>query len=242
MGAYQREYMISRLSVLAYDPVLERFLQPDPSQQEGIFTYVYSGDDPVDYNDKSGMDPAPSGVDPTQAACGEDPTSGACMAAFAAFQDWNYAAQNAESHITDAVQQPSGGGGPIITFPGVAGAAGGTIDAATGAAVGIIPGIGVPLGTAIGAGTGVAVPAALDTWLQAQNASSGFALTGQYTLTTSSAVNQSAQGIAAQAAVDAAQTADKGRQLEGQAAQALLQAYGPNAVVNARGKPGHALE
>ena len=69
------------LTTRAYDPVLERFLQPDRSQQEGIFTYVYSGDDPVDYNDKSGMDPASDAV---QSACSDDPTSGACMAAIAA--------------------------------------------------------------------------------------------------------------------------------------------------------------
>ena len=69
------------LTTRAYDPVLERFLQPDRSQQEGIFTYVYSGDDPVDYNDKSGMDPASDAV---QSACADDPTSGACMAAIAA--------------------------------------------------------------------------------------------------------------------------------------------------------------
>jgi len=69
------------LTTRAYDPGLGRFLQPDRSQQEGIFTYVYSGDDPVDYNDKSGMDPASDAV---QSACADDPTSGACMAAIAA--------------------------------------------------------------------------------------------------------------------------------------------------------------
>ena len=43
------------LTTRSYDPALERFLQPDPSQSEGIFTYVYAGDDPVDYGDTSGM-------------------------------------------------------------------------------------------------------------------------------------------------------------------------------------------
>jgi RHS repeat-associated protein len=43
------------MSTRSYDPGLERFLQPDRSQQEGIFTYAYSGDDPVDYRDSSGM-------------------------------------------------------------------------------------------------------------------------------------------------------------------------------------------
>jgi len=76
------------LTTRAYDPVLGRFLQPDPSQQEGIFTYVYSGDDPVDYNDKSGMDPA---SDAMQSACADDPTSGACMAAIAAQRAAYYA-------------------------------------------------------------------------------------------------------------------------------------------------------
>ena len=39
------------------DPVLERFLQPDPGQQEGIFTYAYGMSNPVDYEDTSGMCP-----------------------------------------------------------------------------------------------------------------------------------------------------------------------------------------
>ena len=78
---YDQELGWYWLTTRAYDPVLERFLQPDRSQQEGIFTYVYSGDDPVDYNDKSGMDPI---SDQVAAACADDPTSGACMAAIAA--------------------------------------------------------------------------------------------------------------------------------------------------------------
>jgi RHS repeat-associated protein len=43
------------LSVRHYDPVLERFVQPDPSQQEGTRSYVYAGDDPLDASDPSGL-------------------------------------------------------------------------------------------------------------------------------------------------------------------------------------------
>jgi RHS repeat-associated protein len=46
-----------RLSTRAYEPTLERFLQPDRSQHEGIFAYAYTGDDPVDCNDTMGMAP-----------------------------------------------------------------------------------------------------------------------------------------------------------------------------------------
>ena len=42
------------LSVRHYNPALERFLQPDPSQQEGTRSYVYAGDDPLDATDPSG--------------------------------------------------------------------------------------------------------------------------------------------------------------------------------------------
>jgi hypothetical protein len=43
------------LSVRSYDPVLKRFLQPDPSKIEGLRSYVYVGDDPVDKSDPSGL-------------------------------------------------------------------------------------------------------------------------------------------------------------------------------------------
>src|SRR6185437_9083233 len=43
------------LSVRAYDPVLARFLQPDPSELEGLFSYVYAGDNPSDLGDPSGL-------------------------------------------------------------------------------------------------------------------------------------------------------------------------------------------
>ena len=43
------------LTVRPYDPALRRFTQPDPSMQEGIRSYVYVGDDPVDATDPSGL-------------------------------------------------------------------------------------------------------------------------------------------------------------------------------------------
>jgi len=43
------------LSVRPYDPVLERFTQPDPSEIQGLFSYVYAGDSPSDLGDPSGL-------------------------------------------------------------------------------------------------------------------------------------------------------------------------------------------
>ncbi|HVC81415.1 MAG TPA: RHS repeat-associated core domain-containing protein [Chloroflexota bacterium] len=43
------------LSVRSYDSVLERFLQPDPSELEGLFSYVYASDNPSDLGDPSGL-------------------------------------------------------------------------------------------------------------------------------------------------------------------------------------------
>jgi len=43
------------LQIRAYDPVLKRFLQPDPSGQDGQFSYAYAGDDPVDASDPTGL-------------------------------------------------------------------------------------------------------------------------------------------------------------------------------------------
>jgi RHS repeat-associated protein len=43
------------LSTRAYDPVLARFLQPDPSELEGLFSYIYAGDNPSDLGDASGL-------------------------------------------------------------------------------------------------------------------------------------------------------------------------------------------
>jgi len=44
------------LSVRYYDPEIERFLQPDPSEQDGVRTYAYVGDDPIDLTDPTGLD------------------------------------------------------------------------------------------------------------------------------------------------------------------------------------------
>jgi RHS repeat-associated protein len=43
------------LSSREYDPLLQRFLQPDPSEQDGVQSYVYCNDDPVDCADPSGL-------------------------------------------------------------------------------------------------------------------------------------------------------------------------------------------
>ena len=49
------------LNVRYYDPEIERFLQPDPSEQDGVRTYAYVGDDPIDWSDPSGLSsPAPT--------------------------------------------------------------------------------------------------------------------------------------------------------------------------------------
>ncbi len=42
------------VSVRSYDPE-GRWLQPDPSQQDGVRTYAYVGDDPIDYSDPTGL-------------------------------------------------------------------------------------------------------------------------------------------------------------------------------------------
>jgi RHS repeat-associated protein len=52
---YDQELSWYWLTTRSYDPTLERFLQPDPSQQEGIFTYAYVGDDPADESDTTGL-------------------------------------------------------------------------------------------------------------------------------------------------------------------------------------------
>jgi len=47
------------LTSRAYDPGIKRFLQPDASELDGLFSYVYVGDDPVDMHDPSGFAAAP---------------------------------------------------------------------------------------------------------------------------------------------------------------------------------------
>ncbi len=52
------------LSVRYYDPEIERFLQPDPSEQDGVRTYAYVNDDPIDGTDPSGLAGLAGGNDP----------------------------------------------------------------------------------------------------------------------------------------------------------------------------------
>ncbi len=52
---YDQEFGWYWVSIRYYDPPLGRWLQPDPSQQDGVRTYVYVGDDPVDATDPSGL-------------------------------------------------------------------------------------------------------------------------------------------------------------------------------------------
>ncbi len=47
------------VSVRSYDPE-GRWLQPDPSQQDGVRTYVYVADDPIDFTDPSGLGSQPT--------------------------------------------------------------------------------------------------------------------------------------------------------------------------------------
>ena len=57
---YDNETQWYWLTVRSYDPALERFLQPDPSEIEGLFSYVYAGDSPSDRADPSGLHMASS--------------------------------------------------------------------------------------------------------------------------------------------------------------------------------------
>jgi len=52
---YDAETHTYWLGVRQYDPLLKRFLQPDPSEQDGVQSYVYCGDNPVDCSDPSGL-------------------------------------------------------------------------------------------------------------------------------------------------------------------------------------------
>ncbi len=53
------------LRVRYYDPEIERFLAPDPSQQDGARTYAYVGDNPIDATDPSGLDAGSTGFSPS---------------------------------------------------------------------------------------------------------------------------------------------------------------------------------
>jgi len=68
------------LQIRAYDPLLKRFLQPDPSGQDGQFSYAYAGDDPVDMSDPTGLDAAAVAAIVNETACDDDPSGGACAA------------------------------------------------------------------------------------------------------------------------------------------------------------------
>ena len=57
---YDNETQWYWLTVRSYDPALGRFLQPDPSEIEGLFNYVYAGDNPADRADPSGLHTATS--------------------------------------------------------------------------------------------------------------------------------------------------------------------------------------
>jgi RHS repeat-associated protein len=52
---YDQELGWYWVSVRLYDPSLKRWLQPDPSEAEGVHTYVYVGDDPIDATDPQGL-------------------------------------------------------------------------------------------------------------------------------------------------------------------------------------------
>jgi uncharacterized protein RhaS with RHS repeats len=49
------------LTTRYYDPAFTRFLQPDPSSQDGVRSYTYAHDDPVDLADPSGLEGMPLG-------------------------------------------------------------------------------------------------------------------------------------------------------------------------------------
>jgi len=52
---YDQELNWYWVGVRYYSPSLKRWLQPDPSMQDGVRTYVYVGDDPVDRTDPTGL-------------------------------------------------------------------------------------------------------------------------------------------------------------------------------------------
>ncbi len=52
------------LGVRSYDPALERFLQPDPSAQDGARSYAYCHDAPADCADPSGLVSQSTGPEP----------------------------------------------------------------------------------------------------------------------------------------------------------------------------------
>jgi len=167
----------------------------------------------VDYNDKSGMDPAHV-VDAAQTACGEDPTSGACMAEWAAYIASYYAPAPATPTVTPpppaATPTPPASGGNPGT--GVIGAA----------IAGVAAGLGgVDIGEAVATAS---LPSAVVGFL-ADN--SALAAT---TTVTAQPLPQKAYDI--QKAINAGlSSSDATESAPAKAAQALQQAFGQRQVV-----------
>ncbi len=78
------------LTTRYYDAALTRFLQPDPSSRDGVRSYVYCHDDPVDCADPSGL----AGVEP-------NPETGLMEAAGLEFRVGQTLDVNAESGATE---------------------------------------------------------------------------------------------------------------------------------------------
>jgi len=68
------------LTTRSYDPQLRRFLQPDPSSRDGVRSYAYCHDDPVNYADPSGLDEGEGGDDLGGAGAGPGSGGGAAGA------------------------------------------------------------------------------------------------------------------------------------------------------------------
>jgi RHS repeat-associated protein len=119
------------LGTRAYDPVLERFLQPDLSQSTGLFSYVYANDDPLDNTDPTGELPWCShGSWLDGEYCGGAPPMAQMIAEFN---------QN----------PPSGGSASPLGDPGATIAVGGA------AGVAVVAGVLTAQGTIVATGSGV---------------------------------------------------------------------------------------
>jgi len=96
----------------AYDPSLERFLQPDPSSQDGVRSYAYCHDDPIDCSDPTGLASESTGPEPPVPPGGqaqqlrlfpEEPATGAGSIDVAAADGAIAAADGGEATTPDAV-------------------------------------------------------------------------------------------------------------------------------------------
>jgi len=65
------------VNVRYYDPEVARWVQPDPSEQDGVRTYAYVDNDPIDMTDPSGMKGGPGFACATARATG-NPNAPAC--------------------------------------------------------------------------------------------------------------------------------------------------------------------